>query len=137
LRRRWTTASGQEGRFALASLSAGYEFRKETIAGTHGNERDAPIAAVRWYIELGGFDPIAAVPEVSVWNGEVQARPQRSEYKNKVYRYPCLALGWSIGERCWTAGIKSLRATFETVFSNNVSRDSRSGADAGNEGGMQ
>ena len=23
---------------------------------------------------------------------------------NKVYRYPCLALGWSIGERCWTAG---------------------------------
>jgi hypothetical protein len=34
---------GHEGRFALASLSAGYEFRKETIAGTHGNERDAPM----------------------------------------------------------------------------------------------
>jgi hypothetical protein len=31
-------AQGHQGRFALASLSAGYEFRKETIAGTHGNE---------------------------------------------------------------------------------------------------
>jgi hypothetical protein len=44
---------GHEGRFALASVSAGYEFRKETIAGTHGNERDAPKAAIlaslRWY----------------------------------------------------------------------------------------
>jgi hypothetical protein len=40
------SALGHEGRFALASLSAGYELRKETIAGTHGNERDAPIAAI-------------------------------------------------------------------------------------------
>jgi hypothetical protein len=42
-----TAASGHEGRFAPPSLSAGYEFRKETIAGTHGNERDEPIPAVR------------------------------------------------------------------------------------------
>ena len=39
-------APGHERRFALASLSAGYEFRKETIAGTHGNERDAPSAVI-------------------------------------------------------------------------------------------
>jgi hypothetical protein len=37
---------GHEGRFAVASLSAGYEFRKETIAGTHGNGRDAPLAVI-------------------------------------------------------------------------------------------
>jgi hypothetical protein len=35
-----------EGRFALASPSAGYEFRKETIAGPHGNGRDAPSAVI-------------------------------------------------------------------------------------------
>jgi hypothetical protein len=51
-------AQGHQGRFALASLSAGYEFRKETIAGTHGNERDAPIPAVRKERHrAAGFDP--------------------------------------------------------------------------------
>jgi hypothetical protein len=37
---------GHEGRFAPPRLSAGYEFRKETIVETHGNERDAPIPAI-------------------------------------------------------------------------------------------
>jgi hypothetical protein len=49
---------GHQGRFALASLSAGYEFRKKTIAGTHGNERDAPTAAIRsTEIEPAGSTP--------------------------------------------------------------------------------
>lgn len=41
------TGMGHEGRFAPPSLNAGYEFRKETIAGTDGNERDAPKPAIR------------------------------------------------------------------------------------------
>ena len=40
-------AMGHEERFLPPSLSARYEFRKETIAGTHGNERDAPTPVVR------------------------------------------------------------------------------------------
>jgi len=52
LARRWPAewfshGLGHEGRFAQPSPSAGYEFRKETIAGMHGNERDAPTAVVR------------------------------------------------------------------------------------------
>ena len=38
---------GHEGRFAPPKLNAGSGFREETIAGTHGNERDAPIPADR------------------------------------------------------------------------------------------
>jgi hypothetical protein len=33
---------GQEERFPPTRLSAGYEFRKETIAEVHHDERDAP-----------------------------------------------------------------------------------------------
>jgi hypothetical protein len=38
---------GHEERFPPTRLSAGYGFRKETIAGMRRNERDAPISAVR------------------------------------------------------------------------------------------
>jgi hypothetical protein len=37
------TASGHEERFPPTKLSAGYAFRKETIAGLRHNGRDAPI----------------------------------------------------------------------------------------------
>jgi len=37
---------GQEERFPLIRLNAGYGFRKETIAGMPCNGRDAPIPAV-------------------------------------------------------------------------------------------
>jgi hypothetical protein len=39
--------SGHEEWFPPANLSAGYRFRKQTIAGTRGNDEDAPIPAVR------------------------------------------------------------------------------------------
>jgi hypothetical protein len=42
---------GHKDRFLLPRLNARYEFKKETIAGTHGNGRDAPIAVI------GGNDP--------------------------------------------------------------------------------
>ena len=38
---------GHEHQFPLPRLSAGFGFRKETIAGMHRNGRDAPIPAVR------------------------------------------------------------------------------------------
>ena len=38
---------GHEERFPPTRLSAGYGFRKETIAGMRRNGRDAPRAAVR------------------------------------------------------------------------------------------
>jgi hypothetical protein len=40
-------AMGHEDRFPPPELSACYGFSKQTIAGTHGNERDAPTPAVR------------------------------------------------------------------------------------------
>ena len=40
-------ATRHEERFPPTRLSAGYEFRKETIAGMRRNGRDAPIPAVR------------------------------------------------------------------------------------------
>jgi len=40
-------AQGHEERFPPTRLSAGYGFRKETIAGMRRNGRDAPIPAVR------------------------------------------------------------------------------------------
>jgi len=40
-------AKGHEERFPPTRLSAGYGFRKETIAGIRRNGRDAPIPAVR------------------------------------------------------------------------------------------
>jgi hypothetical protein len=44
---RRVTALGHEERFPPTKLSAGYGFRKETIAGMRRNGRDAPIPAVR------------------------------------------------------------------------------------------
>jgi hypothetical protein len=38
---------GHEERLPPTRLSAGYGFRKETIAGVRHNERDAPIPAIR------------------------------------------------------------------------------------------
>jgi hypothetical protein len=38
------TAVGQEERFPPTTLSAGYGFRKETIAGVRRNGRDTPFA---------------------------------------------------------------------------------------------
>ena len=38
---------GQEEPFPPPRLSAGYAFRKETIAGMRRNGRDAPIAVIR------------------------------------------------------------------------------------------
>jgi hypothetical protein len=38
---------GHEERFPPTGLSAGYGFRKETIAGVHHNERDPPTPAIR------------------------------------------------------------------------------------------
>ena len=38
------SAQGHEERFPLTRLSAGYGFRKETIAGVRRNGRDAPKA---------------------------------------------------------------------------------------------
>jgi hypothetical protein len=40
------TAMGHEDPFPPPRLSARYVIRQETFAGTHGNGRDAPIAAV-------------------------------------------------------------------------------------------
>jgi len=37
------TGMGHEERFPATRLSAGYGFRKETLAGTRRNGRDAPI----------------------------------------------------------------------------------------------
>jgi hypothetical protein len=37
---------GHEERFPLTRLSAGCGFRKETLAGTYGNGRDAPKAVI-------------------------------------------------------------------------------------------
>jgi hypothetical protein len=41
------TGLGHEERFPPTRLSAGYGFRKETIAGMRRNGRDAPIPAIR------------------------------------------------------------------------------------------
>jgi hypothetical protein len=40
------TALGHEERFPQTRMSAGCEFRKETIVGTRHNGRDAPIPAI-------------------------------------------------------------------------------------------
>jgi hypothetical protein len=37
---------GHQERFPPPGLTDRYEFREETIAGTHRNERDAPIAVI-------------------------------------------------------------------------------------------
>lgn len=37
---------GHQERFPPPGLTDRYEFREETIAGTHRNERDAPEAAI-------------------------------------------------------------------------------------------
>jgi hypothetical protein len=55
---RWpTTAEGHEDQFLVPGTSPRYGFRKETIAGTHGNEQDAPIAAVGLLVITGQRDP--------------------------------------------------------------------------------
>ena len=49
------TGMGHEERFPPPRLSAGYGFRKETIAGTRRNGRDAPIRVIpEVAIELPG-----------------------------------------------------------------------------------
>jgi hypothetical protein len=55
---------GHGERFAPPTLSAGYEFSKETIAGTHGNEQDAPTAdiAAGRQDRLGSTQETAAKP---------------------------------------------------------------------------
>jgi hypothetical protein len=40
------TAVGQEERYPPTRLSAGCECRKETLAGSHRNGQDAPIAII-------------------------------------------------------------------------------------------
>ena len=52
---------GHEERFPLTRLSAGYGFRKETIAGTRRNGRDAPKPAT-WPSGLKVFPPPARSP---------------------------------------------------------------------------
>ena len=51
------SATGHEERFPPLRLGAGYAFRKETIAGTSRNGRDAPIQAIRRGSEIGQVDP--------------------------------------------------------------------------------
>jgi hypothetical protein len=41
------TSVGHEERFPPTGLSAGYGFRKETIAGMRRNGRDAPLPVIR------------------------------------------------------------------------------------------
>ena len=48
------SAQGHEERFPPTRLSAGYGFRKETIAGMRRNGRDAPKPAVRRTRGTGG-----------------------------------------------------------------------------------
>jgi hypothetical protein len=56
------TAMGHEERFPPTRLSAGYVFRKETIAGVRHNGRDAPEAVVSvTAIGTGEFDPDAVL----------------------------------------------------------------------------
>ena len=49
-------AEGQEDQFLPPKLSARSVIRKQTVAATRGNGRDAPITAVR-AIGPVGFDP--------------------------------------------------------------------------------
>jgi hypothetical protein len=55
------TASGHEERFPPTMLGAGYGFRKETIAGTRHNGREAPIAAIS-AIEIQGLGSLPNAP---------------------------------------------------------------------------
>src|SRR6516164_1758 len=45
---------GHEEQFPPTRLSAGYGFRKETLAGARRNGRDAPFAGVRWAYNTTG-----------------------------------------------------------------------------------
>jgi hypothetical protein len=51
------TASGHEERFLPTRLSAGYGFRKETIAGMRRNGRDAPKPVIPPGERAQRFDP--------------------------------------------------------------------------------
>ena len=51
------SAQGHEERFPLTRLSAGYGFRKETIAGMRRNGRDAPIPDLRALPSIGEVRP--------------------------------------------------------------------------------
>ena len=50
------TGVGHEDAFLRPRLNARYRFSKGTLAGTRGNGRDAPIAAVR---RMSGTDEFA------------------------------------------------------------------------------
>jgi len=52
-----TAGVGHEERFPPPTLSAGYAFRKETIAGMRRNGRDAPIPDLLRASRNGKFDP--------------------------------------------------------------------------------
>ena len=54
-------ALGHEERFPLTRLTAGYGFRKETIARMRRNGRDAPLAAIL----LGWIKPPRSIPLVA------------------------------------------------------------------------
>jgi hypothetical protein len=52
---------GQEDQFPPPGLSACYVIREKTFAGTHGNGRDAPKAAIRMNVfKPAELDPQAA-----------------------------------------------------------------------------
>jgi len=51
------TGMAHEERFPLTRLSAGYGFRKETIAGMRRNGRDAPIPDLRALPSIGEVRP--------------------------------------------------------------------------------
>jgi hypothetical protein len=55
------TGLGHEEQFSPPTLSARYVIRQETFAGTNGNARDAPEAAVRWSTSE---QPEATLPDI-------------------------------------------------------------------------
>jgi hypothetical protein len=50
------TEKGHEDTFPRPRLSARYVIRQETFAGTHGNVRGAPQAAIRACCQTAGFE---------------------------------------------------------------------------------
>ena len=72
---------GHEERFPPTRLSAGYGFRKETIAGVRHNERDAPISAIfRPPIEprpLSGCHAKCEYEQETAWSTAIAAPPAR------------------------------------------------------------
>jgi hypothetical protein len=60
--------SGHEEWFPPANLSAGYRFRKQTIAGTRGNDEDAPkpvIGRDLRTLRMSGLDSFSTAVRIS------------------------------------------------------------------------